>query len=51
MFAYCGNSPVSRIDESGMFFFTALGAVTGFLGGAMVGFLQGKTSHEILDDS
>ena len=51
MFAYCGNSPVSRIDESGMFFFTALGAVTGFLGGAMVGFLQGKTSPEILDDA
>lgn len=35
MFAYCGNNPVIRIDVSGEFFFTVLGAVIGAITGAI----------------
>ena len=35
MFAYCGNNPVIRVDESGKFFFTVLGAVIGGITGAL----------------
>lgn len=35
MFAYCGNNPVQNLDSGGMFFFTALGALTGFIGSAV----------------
>ena len=36
MFAYCGNNPVARIDSSGEFFFTLMGAITGFIGSVAV---------------
>lgn len=32
MYAYCGNNSVLNIDSRGDFFFTALGAITGFVG-------------------
>ena len=35
MFTYCGNNPIQFSDARGTFFFTALGAVTGFLGSAL----------------
>ena len=35
MFAYCANNPVSNYDPAGNVFFTALGAVTGFISGAI----------------
>ena len=42
MFAYCGNNPVLRVDFSGYFFFTALGAATGFVSGAITAMLLGQ---------
>ena len=42
MFAYCGNNPVARIDSSGEFFFTILGAVVGGFVGAVDAWLMGK---------
>lgn len=57
MFAYCGNSPVSRADTSGYFFFTVLGAaiggVTGYLDALLMntdpetGFKSGLVSGAI----
>lgn len=35
MYAYCNNNPFCNVDASGTFFFTALGAVTGFISGAL----------------
>lgn len=35
MFAYCANNPVARIDASGEFFFTILGAAIGAISGAI----------------
>ena len=35
LYAYCGNNPVSNVDSSGMLFFTAMGAVTGFIAGVV----------------
>lgn len=35
MFTYCGNNPILNVDPAGNFFFTALGAATGFIGGAV----------------
>ena len=35
MFAYCGNNPIQNADSQGTFFFTALGAFTGFIGSAL----------------
>ena len=35
MYAYCNNNPFCNVDTSGTFFFTALGAVTGFISGAL----------------
>ena len=46
MFAYCGNNPVSRIDSSGYFFFTVLGAAVGAAFGALDAAIQGKSSEE-----
>ena len=51
MFVYCGNTPVRNVDTSGTFFFTAMGAVTGFVGGAIVSALLGKSSQDILNDA
>ena len=42
MFAYCGNNPVLRVDSSGYFCFTALGAATGFVSGAITAMLSGQ---------
>ena len=46
MFAYCGNNPVSRIDSSGQFFFTVLGAVVGAAFGALDAAIQKKSPEE-----
>ena len=35
MFSYCGNNPIQFSDAEGTFFFTALGAITGFVGSAL----------------
>lgn len=35
MFVYCGNNPIQFSDTEGTFFFTALGAITGFIGSAL----------------
>ena len=50
MFAYCGNNPVNMVDPSGEFFFTALGAVTGFIGSAAVSLLQGNDLSKAVND-
>ena len=42
MFAYCGNNPVGMVDSGGYFFFTALGAATGFISGAITAMLSGQ---------
>ena len=49
MFAYCGNNPISNIDSSGNFFFTALGALTGFIAGAATAAIQNIFSDEKQD--
>jgi hypothetical protein len=41
LFAYCGNNPVKYIDSQGRFFFTAIGAITGFVSSAFVATLMG----------
>lgn len=41
MFAYCGNNSVNNSDVTGQFFFTALGAVTGFVSGAATAMMSG----------
>ena len=41
MFAYCNNNPVSRVDASGEMFFTAIGALSGFLGSTVVSLMTG----------
>ena len=51
MFTYCGNNPVKNIDETGTFFFTAVGAVAGFISGAVIASLQGKSSQECLNEA
>lgn len=35
MFVYCANNPVRHVDSEGYFFFTALGAATGFVSSAI----------------
>ena len=47
MFAYCGNNPVIRIDDSGEFFFTILGAAIGAISGAFDSFAMGGTVDDI----
>ena len=47
MFAYCGNNPITRIDVSGEFFFTILGAAIGAISGAFDSFVMGGTSEDI----
>ena len=47
MFAYCGNNPLVRVDFSGKFFFTVLGAVIGAVSGAIDGLIMGGTPEEI----
>ena len=42
MFAYCGNNPAINVDTSGNFFFTALGAATGFVSGAITAMVTGQ---------
>ena len=42
MFAYCGNNPVSRKDDSGEFFFTILGTVVGAIVGALDSAIMGE---------
>ena len=44
MFAYCGNNPISRADNSGNFFFTALGVFTGFVAGVATAALSNLVS-------
>ena len=46
MFAYCGNNPVSRIDSSGYFFFTVLGAAVSAAFSALDAAIQGKKGAE-----
>ena len=46
MFAYCGNNPVCRLDSSGYFFFTVLGAAVGAAFGALDAAIQGKKGAE-----
>ena len=47
MFAYCGNNPVIRIDVSGEFFFTILGAAIGAISGAIDSYVMGGTAEDI----
>lgn len=47
MFCYCGNNPVARIDVSGEFFFTVLGAVIGAISGAIDSMVMGGKPEEI----
>lgn len=47
MFAYCGNHPVARVDSSGKFFFTVLGAIVGAISGAIDSLAMGGTPEEI----
>ena len=42
LFAYCGNNPIKNRDDAGTFFFTALGAVSGFIGGAVSALVMGE---------
>lgn len=42
MFAYCNNNPVINSDPSGNLFFTALGAATGFISGAITAMATGQ---------
>ena len=50
MFAYCLNNPVSGVDSEGTFFFTALGAATGFLGSVATSLLSGNDLSTAIDD-
>ena len=47
MFAYCGNNPVIRIDVSGEFFFTVLGAAIGAIAGAVDSWVMGGSAEDI----
>ena len=47
MFVYCGNNPVIRVDASGEFFFTVLGAVIGAISGAVDSLIMGGTAEDI----
>ena len=49
LFAYCGNNPVSNVDPSGNAFFTALGALTGFIAGALTATIHNALSDEKID--
>ena len=49
MFAYCGNNPVANVDSSGCTFFTALGALTGFVAGAFTATIQNMFSDDKTD--
>ena len=49
MFAYCGNNPVCNVDPSGNAFFTALGALTGFIAGALTATINNAVSEEKVD--
>ena len=49
MFAYCGNNPVCNADTKGTFFFTALGAVTGFISGAFTAMVTGQEQTDWFD--
>ena len=43
MFAYCGNNPITRADDTGYFFFTALGAAIGAVTGYFDAVIMGTT--------
>ena len=47
MFAYCGNGPTARIDASGEFFFTVLGAAIGAITGAIDSAMMGGSTEDI----
>ena len=49
MFVYCGNNPVSNLDPSGNAFFTALGALTGFVAGALTATVNNAISDKKVD--
>ena len=49
MFAYCGNNPVCNLDSTGNAFFTALGALTGFIAGAFTATLNNIISDQKVD--
>ena len=49
MFAYCNNNSVCNVDPSGNAFFTALGALTGFIAGALTATIHNALSDEKID--
>ena len=49
MYAYCNNNPLCNIDASGTIFFTALGAVTGFISGAISAMATEEDSSKWFD--
>ncbi len=49
MFVYCGNNPVLHSDRAGTFFFTAMGALTGFIAGAVTAMITGEPKEEWFD--
>ena len=50
MFAYCGNNPVTRKDDSGNFWFTSVivGLATQYVGDVIGNLISGKTGLDIL---
>ena len=50
MFAYCLNNPVNGKDSEGTLFFTALGAVAGFIGSAAISLISGNDLNTAIDD-
>ena len=49
MVVYCGNNPVCTSDPSGELFFTALGALTGFIAGAVTATVNNMFSENKID--
>ena len=49
MFVYCGNNPIMCTDTTGAFFFTAMGALTGFIASAATAMLTCEPQEKWLD--
>ena len=50
LFAYCSDNPVINKDDNGAFFFTVLGAITGFVGSVATSLIMGENYETAIDN-